>query len=319
MGKTLKIFDFDDTLVRSSNKVRIIHSDGSVSILSSHDFAMYKKHPKDRFDFSEFERYPKHATIIKDVFAELLMAATITTTKAIILTARSNAHPVVSFLLDQGVSSTVEVIAVGSADPRAKGSVVDSFLESGEFDNVFVYEDNLKNIKEIEKVAANHNVNFGYQHIKTRPDKLLQNFIKEVMNKNQQKKDPGAGIIVLKKIGGRYKLLGLSLYGKYDLPKGKIEDNETPFEAAIRETYEEASVSNLNFPWGTKPVTVVRHLTLFIATTEDEPRIRKNPETQLYEHHGAQWLDWDEALQKFISYLRPALKYAKNIVEMSSI
>jgi len=319
MGKTLKIFDFDDTLVRSSNNVRIMHIDGGESILSSHDFSLYKKQKGDRFDFSDFEKYPTHATIIKDIFAAMVRAISSTETVVIVLTARSNAQPVISFLLDHNVPHTIEVIAVGSADPAAKGRVVDSFLSSGEFSEVFVYEDNLKNIKEIEKVTKGHDINFGYQHVKTKQTELLEDFIKEVINKKQQEKDPGAGIIVLKKFDNMYKILGLRLYGGYDFPKGKIEANETPFEAAIRETFEEASISNLNFPWGLEPITVVEHLTLFMGTTEDEPKIRKNPETGIYEHHGAKWLDWNEALQKFTPYLRPALGYAKKITEIPDI
>jgi len=315
MGKTLKIFDFDDTLVRSSNKVRILHADGDESILSSHDFSMYKKQKGDKFDFSEFEKYPDHATVIKHIFADLLSGGVEVESKVIVLTARSNAQPVVSFLLDHGVPHTTEVIAVGSADPAAKGQVVDSFLRSGEFNEVFVYEDNLKNIREIAKAAKRHGINFGYQHVKTKQDKLLENFIKEAMDEKQQKKDPGAGIIILKKFNDTYRVLGLRLYGRYDFPKGKIEANETPFEAAIRETYEEASLSNLNFPWGLEPIMIIKHLTLFIGTTEGTPKIRKNPETGIYEHHGARWLDWNEAFKKFIPYLRPALKYVKKIIE----
>ena len=177
MGKILKIFDFDDTLVRSSNNVRILHSDGSVSILSSHDFSLYKKQKGDRFDFSDFEKYPTHATIIKDTFAAMVQDISSPETMVIILTARSNAKPVVSFLLDHNVPHTIEVIAVGSADPAAKGRVVDAFLRSDEFNEVFVYEDNLKNIREIAKVAKKYGINFGYQHVKTQQDKLLENFI----------------------------------------------------------------------------------------------------------------------------------------------
>jgi len=314
MGKILKIFDFDDTLVRSSNNVRIMHMDGNESILSSHDFSLYKKQRGDRFDFSDFEKYPTHATIIEDIFTAMVRAISSPETMVIVLTARSNAQPVVSFLLDHNVPRTIEVIAVGSADPAAKGKVVDAFLRSDEFSEVFVYEDNQKNIREIAKVAKKYGVNFGYQHVKTRQDELLENFIKEAMSE-KQKKDPGAGIIVLKKFGDAYKVLGLRLYGKYDLPKGKIEANETPFEAALRETHEEASISNLDFPWGLEPITAVEHLTLFIGTTEEEPKIRKNPETGIYEHHGVMWLDWNEAFRKFTSYLRPALGHAKRIME----
>ena len=42
------------------------------------------------------------------------------------------------------------------------------------------------------------------------------------------------------------------LYDKksYDLPKGHLNEGESYLEAAVRETYEESSVSELAFPWG---------------------------------------------------------------------
>ena len=50
------------------------------------------------------------------------------------------------------------------------------------------------------------------------------------------KNDPGAGVVVVRKFDDEYKVLGLRLFGRYDLPKGKIEDDEDAITAAIRET-----------------------------------------------------------------------------------
>lgn len=57
----------------------------------------------------------------------------------------------------------------------------------------------------------------------------------------------------------------------WDIPKGKIEDNETPIEAAIRETYEEAGI--VVFPYELKDLGMVPyrqgkqlHLFAYIGT-----------------------------------------------------
>jgi 8-oxo-dGTP pyrophosphatase MutT (NUDIX family) len=125
--------------------------------------------------------------------------------------------------------------------------------------------------------------------------------------------DPGAGIVVIRKFDDEYKILGLRLYGKYDLPKGKIENGEDAITAAIRETAEESSISDLSFNWGlisyqTGPVTI------FLAETSQDPKIIKNPESGIFEHHGTKWLTWKEAEASLYVYLRGAATWAKSIV-----
>ena len=127
------------------------------------------------------------------------------------------------------------------------------------------------------------------------------------------KTDPGAGIVVVRKFGEEYKVLGLRLFGRYDLPKGKIEDGEDALTTAIRETEEEASITDIDFKWGyqtyqTGPVTI------YIAETCQDPKIIKNPETGIYEHHGIKWLTWKEAEASLYTYLRGAATWAKNVI-----
>ena len=62
----------------------------------------------------------------------------------------------------------------------------------------------------------------------------------------------GAGIVVVRKIDGEYKVLGLWSRGGYDIPKGHVEEGEGVFDTAIRETEEEASITDLYFKWGNK-------------------------------------------------------------------
>lgn len=151
--KVLHIFDFDDTLIHSDANVRIKHADGSSSTLTSDEYATYDEQPDDEMDFSDFDSYPENAVLIDDVFKELESAISSDGTgSVVVLTARANATPVKQFLSDQGING-IDVVAVGSSDPRLKAQYVISRVRDGEIDLVRVFEDNARNIREIRKVV----------------------------------------------------------------------------------------------------------------------------------------------------------------------
>ena len=116
-------------------------------------------------------------------------------------------------------------------------------------------------------------------------------------DRNKKKAKRRAGIIILKKFPEGYKILGLRIYGSFDLPKGGVETNEDVLTAAMRETEEESGITRLNFEWG-MTTTQAKNVTLFIASTDQNPTVRPNPETGEYEHHAAHWLTLDDAEKK---------------------
>ena len=132
----------------------------------------------------------------------------------------------------------------------------------------------------------------------------------------KKKLPDGAGIVVVKKIDEEYKVLGLRLYGKYDIPKGGIEDEEEALTAALRETEEESSITELNFNWGTEPIVISGKatITVYIAETTQDPAIKKNPHTGIFEHHAASWVDWDFMEERVYGYLKPAISWAKDVI-----
>ena len=50
LEKKLRVFDFDDTLVKSNSKVFVINK-GKKKTLTAREFAIYKQKPGDEFDF----------------------------------------------------------------------------------------------------------------------------------------------------------------------------------------------------------------------------------------------------------------------------
>ena len=190
-------------------------------------------------------------------------------------------------------------------------------LEAGDYTHVHVYEDNIKNVYAIKNAAEASGVGFSHtlvsEGVIENDVTDLRNFIRETIMEKKSR-CPSAGIIVLKQVGLEYRVLGLRIYEKYDLPKGNIEPGENTFDAAIRETYEEAGLSDIKFPWGYKTFRV-SHVTLYVGVTEQDPIIRPNPATGECEHHAAKWLTWDEIEADIKNYLRPALISARCMVE----
>jgi 8-oxo-dGTP pyrophosphatase MutT (NUDIX family) len=59
-----------------------------------------------------------------------------------------------------------------------------------------------------------------------------------------------AGIIIVRREADKWLYLLLRAYNHWDFPKGLVEPGETPLRAAIRETEEETTVTDLHFKWG---------------------------------------------------------------------
>ena len=131
--------------------------------------------------------------------------------------------------------------------------------------------------------------------------------------------EKGAGIILVRFIDGEPHILGLRIYGSYDLPKGRVEEGESVLDAAVRETQEEAGVTDVRFPWGHDTVKLnnrgKKEVTLFLGITDQEPKISKNPQTGEYEHQGIKWLTLAQAESKLHPYLRPAAAWVRQRLE----
>lgn len=123
----------------------------------------------------------------------------------------------------------------------------------------------------------------------------------------------GSGIVIVKMVNEEYRPLGLWAYGGYDIPKGHVEKGDDIFDTAIREAIEEADITDFQFLWGRE-----RHrednLFVYLAATNQEPKILFNKEENLYEHEFANWVTWSEMKNKCYGYLLPVIKWAEHRV-----
>jgi hypothetical protein len=149
LEKKLRVFDFDDTLVKSNSKV-YVNNNGAKTTLSPGQFAVYKKKSGDEFDFSDFDKViqPKQIKAMFNVFRNIYKASG--SRRLTVLTARAAYKPVRKFLKDSGYSD-VYVIALGDANPKKKSDWIQSQIEKG-YDDILFLDDSPKNVSAVKKL-----------------------------------------------------------------------------------------------------------------------------------------------------------------------
>ena len=147
---------------------------------------------------------------------------------------------------------------------------------------------------------------------------IIREYISCILREQSSKTGQSAGIIVVKKFNDTWKPLTLIWKNKFDIPKGGIEPGETTYEAAVRETYEESQIDNLDFIWGFDFLKV-ENLTVYVAATTQEPKIVENPETGNKEHDMAMWVDWDILIARGSPKISIAAQWARIITSKNNL
>lgn len=131
-----------------------------------------------------------------------------------------------------------------------------------------------------------------------------------------------AGIVVVRREQGGWKVLFLRAYQNWDFPKGVVEPGEEPLQAAKREVAEETGIQDLCFRWGTGYRETApysggkKKARYYIAETRTSRVVFSvNPEIGRPEHHEYRWLTEDkirelapERLQGIVAWASEVLK-----------
>lgn len=127
-----------------------------------------------------------------------------------------------------------------------------------------------------------------------------------------------AGVVI---VNGEpaWRYLLLRAYRYWDFPKGRVEPDETPLAAAVREVREETGLTALEFRWGedyydTPPYAnkVARYFLAWSPHTE--ARLNVNPLLGRPEHHEYRWLDYAGAQSLLVPRVQAALRWAEAIL-----
>jgi FMN phosphatase YigB (HAD superfamily) len=163
-SKKLRIFDFDDTLVKTNSFIYVTHKDGKTSKLSPGQYAVYKERPGDKFDYKDFQQVT-NPQLIKG-YVELLrrMVNSGGSREVFILTARAAERPVSQFIKDLGING-VKVIALGDNNPEKKADWIEDRVKEG-YDDIFFVDDSPKNIDAVRRRLKNYNIKQKIQQVK---------------------------------------------------------------------------------------------------------------------------------------------------------
>ena len=129
--------------------------------------------------------------------------------------------------------------------------------------------------------------------------------------------EKSAGIVLFRNDSDKNEFLLLNYpQGHWDFVKGKIEQNETSHEAAIRETREETVITNIEFiddfeesveyDFRFRKADIHKKVIFFLAKT-NEKNIKLS-----HEHNDYIWLEYNDALKK------TTFENAKNVLSKAN-
>ena len=192
--KKLRIFDFDDTLVKTKSSIYIKHKDGKESKLTPGEYAIYEPKSGDQFDFSDFEKV-KQPQEIKGVTRLLKNIVRVGGSEIVILTARSAYKPIKDYLSDIGLDK-LYVVALADSDPQKKADWIEGKIKDGVKD-VFFIDDSHKNVSAVQALSKKYpNVSLKVRHVQhdiPNPPKQKDDMKSQSKSKEVTKSTPSKG------------------------------------------------------------------------------------------------------------------------------
>jgi len=150
--RKLRVFDFDDTLVKTSSLIHVSDALGRQFDLTPGEYAVYEPRMGDKFDYSDFSKLinPKEIKWTVKILRNVLTAGG----EAVILTARGDAAPIQEFLNDAKLPVS-QIVALGSSDPQAKADYIETRINEG-INIVEFFDDSQKNIDAVSRLKIKY-------------------------------------------------------------------------------------------------------------------------------------------------------------------
>ena len=165
MGRVLRVFDFDDTLAKSTAYIYVTHKDGTETTLDPGQYAKYKPQRGDEFDFRDFNSMLNNPKVIRKNFKLLQKMLSNPEKKVTILTARALGFPIRKFFKDT-YGMDVYPVTLASNNPKDKADWIKDKIENDGYNDIYYADDSIKNIKAAEQMLSKTNVRWKVQHVK---------------------------------------------------------------------------------------------------------------------------------------------------------
>lgn len=178
-SKKLRVFDFDDSLVKTNSFVYVTHSNGKLSKLTPGQYAIYNEKPGDTFDFREFDKVinPIEIKQMTDILRKISKKSKET---VYILTARAAYNPVLQYLKKIGINRNIFVVALASNNPKDKSDWIERMIDDNGFDDIFFADDSKKNINAVTSMLQKKNVKWKTQLVNYPKNEVKASFLKNL-------------------------------------------------------------------------------------------------------------------------------------------
>lgn len=167
--KKLRIFDFDDTIVKTKAKVYVKNTKTGKSFsLTPGKYAVYTPDPYDEFDYREFHKVVD-PTEIKEITEILRRIVKKSRDTVYILTARGAYRPVREYLRDIGINTNqIYVEALASSDPKDKADWIEDKIDNEGYNDIYFADDSSKNVKAVKNMLRKKDglKKWRVQHVK---------------------------------------------------------------------------------------------------------------------------------------------------------
>ena len=166
-SKKLRVFDFDDTLVKTKSFVYVKNKKtGREFRLTPGEYAVYTPKSDDEFDYKDFTEI-KDPIEIKKVTNVLRRIVKASGGKGVyILTARGSYKPIKQYLKDIGIDKYIHIIALGSSDPKHKAEWIEYMIDAENYDDIYFADDSPKNVRAVKQMLRTKPIKWRVQQIK---------------------------------------------------------------------------------------------------------------------------------------------------------
>lgn len=148
--RSLRIFDFDDTLVVTDAVVRVSNKDTTFELTPS-EFATYDKKKGDVFDYTQFDVLVNPRPITWTLKMLQRAYEKHGAKSLVVLSARTLCKPIKTFMRKMGLSD-VAVVALNDPDPKAKVKWIAERIKWNELEFVEFFDDSFKNVSAVKEL-----------------------------------------------------------------------------------------------------------------------------------------------------------------------
>ena len=154
----LRVFDFDDTLVKTDATVRVLYPDGRKETLTPGEFSVHEMDDENEYDFSDFNKVinPTEVKQVTNILRNVTAAQG--NREIIILTARDPKAqgPIQDWLSEIGIEiNKINVVGLANPDPAAKANWVENRIIDGATDILFL-DDSGKNVAAVQALQKEY-------------------------------------------------------------------------------------------------------------------------------------------------------------------